>query len=198
MMDYDVTIDTKGVEEMLGDLANKTDLVIARAANRSATTMKKVIKHDTVERYRLKYGDVEKTLDVKKANRSKPFVALRSNGYHFRLHEFKVSPFRAVKYKNGKPSPAVYKASVKRQEGLKPLGGRRKPFVATIGGETKLVRRKRGIIGRIGETEDVYGPSVPQILKNEETMKKARVEGSMMLQKRLIHEIDVVVNKYAD
>lgn len=211
-MYFEVKADTSEVERMLGDLSGKANLVMARASNRAAGTAKKTMKQEVAAKYRIGASTVGNTLEVRNANRNRPFAVVVSKGYHSGLEKFKVSPFRAVRFSGQegrkRPSPGVYKAAVKKGEGLKGLGKR--AFVATMGnGHTGIFRRtdrtqakgnakRRSKRSNSGIIEGLYGPSVPQIIGNKEVMRKVEAASGKMLHERIEHEVDVILEKYAD
>lgn len=202
MIDVSLEINVTDIERRLGAMANKASLVMARAANRSATTGKKVIKQETSKKYMVQMRDVEGVLKVTRANSKYPFVKLVYKDNHKNLYCWSkrggnsvVTPNVPISYDgDGTPLPKVYHAHVVRNQGVKELGGSRKPFVqiAKRSGNIALFRRvddtSRKIVG-------VAGPALPQIIGNEEVMKRFEKETSEMLLKRLEHEVNYELSK---
>ena len=89
--------------------------------------------------------------------------------------------------------PKVYRAGVERAGGVKPLDGDPKAFIAIMKSGHK------GVFEREGDEslpiKQLYGPSVPQMIKNEEIMKKINDEANETLQKRIEAEINNILRK---
>lgn len=198
MIGFRVEIREEELQDRLGALSNKANLVMARAANRAITNAKKNVKKEASARYRIKPGDVEKTMKVIRGNRNKPTARLVSTGEHPNLIKFYVSPNERQKHEEGAEFEP-YIASVKKSTSPIPLEGsssKRKPFIATMkNGFTGLFRQKRGIEGKAGYIEGIYGPAVPQMVNNQEIMNKVQAEAEQMLLKRIDHEIDLILKK---
>lgn len=201
MINVSFELDIRDVEKRLGAMQKKASLVMARAANRSITTGKKVIKQETARKYLVREKDVEGILYVTRAKRRHPYVMLKYQDGHENLFRWNkrsgkvaVSPGRAISYRKGKPSPKTYKGRMFRNQGLKELGGSRKPFVqiSKKTGEMALFRRKNN------ESKELVGvgaPALPQVIANPEVMRRFEKETAEMLQKRLLHEIDFELKK---
>lgn len=201
MIDVSLEFDIGDVEKQLGAMKNKASLVMARAANRSIATGKKVLKAETARKYLVRENDVEAVFRVERAARNKPFVKLVYKDVHqnlFRWNErsrkVAVSPGRAISYKNGRPNPRIYKGRILRGQSLQKLGGDRKPFVqiSKRTGELALFRRKNN------ESKELVGvgaAALPQVIANPEVMRRFEKEAAEMLQKRLVHEIDQELKK---
>ncbi|RKI24662.1 hypothetical protein D7V82_14685 [bacterium 1xD8-6] len=201
MIDVSLEFDIGDVEKQLGAMKNKASLVMARAANRSIVTGKKVLKAETAKKYLVREKDVEAILHVERAARNKPFVKLVYKDEHqnlFRWNErsgkVAVSPGRAISYKKGRPNPRIYKGRMFRSQSLQKLGGDRKPFVqiSKSTGELALFRRKNN------ESKELVGvgaAALPQEIANPEVMRRFEKEAAETLQKRLVHEIDQELKK---
>jgi len=201
MIDVSLELDIRDVEKRLGALKNKASLVMARAANRSIQTGKKIIKQETARRYLVREKDVEAVLQVTRADRRYPYVKLVYRDVHENLFRWNkrsgkvaVSPGREFAFKNHKPNPKIYKGRMLRDGSLEKLGGSRKPFVriSKKTGEMALFRRKDNDSKRL---VGVGAAALPQIIANPEVMRRFEKETAEMLQKRLEHEIDREVKK---
>ena len=116
-----------------------------------------------------------------------------SAGGGIELSKYKVSPKTPVRYRGKSRSPRVYKAGVKKDGGIKPLDGDPKSFVAVMkSGHVGVFTRKNG---KSLPIKQLYGPSVPQIVKNEDIMSKINKEASETLQKRIDAEINNILRK---
>lgn len=203
-------MNTRQIESMLGDLSRKAGLVMSRASNRAAITARQSFWDGTKERYRVTKADVIGSIRIKKAFKNHPYATLISSGTHRGLEKFKVSPFRPLKFtKRRKRSPHVYKAAVMKNQGLKPLDGNPKPFVAVLSNGHKGVfvrkdvsrlnkgkyRHRRGKEKYRNFIKSVQGPAIPQILKNKDILETVINNANDTMVKRVEHEIDIILNK---
>lgn len=189
MMEVYVKADTQKLDAVFLSLGKNTVPVLIDAANRAATRARKVAKDSTADKYWAKKGDIGKKARIKKAGSGKTSASVYFEGVHLNLITYKVSPRHPViRRSHKKRLPKVYKASVKRPDGVKALNdAERKPFVAAVkNGFTGVFRRKPNS----RKIEGVSGPSVPQIVKNKETMKRVYEEAGKMMEKRIEHGID--------
>lgn len=182
------------IKKRLGNLKNKAPTVLYRAINRAVRKAKTEAKDAANEEYFIAKGNIEKTLRITKASRSKLSAELTSRGGPIALTKFKVSPGHAVKRtKKGKPSPKAYKAAVKRDSGLKPLSGDPKAFFATMGsGHDGMMER---VSSRRLPLKQLYGPAVPSMIKNEEVIEKIQKEATETLEKRIDAEINNILQR---
>ena len=176
------------VEKRLGNLKSKAPLVVARAINRATTNAKKNMAKETSGKYFVSSGDVKKTITVTKATKSSLKAAVISNGTGIALSKFKVSPGTPVRYRGKNRSPKVYKAG-----GVKPLDGDPKSFIAIMKSGHKGVFTRTS--GRSLPIKQLYGPSVPQMIKNEKIMKAINDDANETLQKRIDAEIANLLRK---
>lgn len=193
MLTLNVSADTTKINAVFLSLERDSTPVLVDAANRAAARAKKVAKDSTAEKYWTKKGDIEKQVKITRASLGKPVAAVYFQGAHANLITYKVSPRHPVLRKaNKKRLPKVYKAVVKRSGAIKPLDdAERKPFVAvTKNGFTGVFRRKPNS----RKIEGVSGPSVPQIVKNKDTMQRVYEEAEKMMEKRIEHGISRALN----
>lgn len=195
-----VEIDTNvdEIEKKLSEITDKSQLVMMRAMNRTVSTITTSVKKEVSARYFVSQKNVAKTLHIEKSTTGNLTASVISEGSKLGLEKFKVSPLRPVKLsKNGKRTPGVYKAAIKKAGGLKPLTGKNiigrknKPFVAIMSnGHTGVFFR---------ETWDAYpiksimGPAVPQLAGKKEVMEKVNKQANETLQKRIEHELGRVM-----
>lgn len=181
------------VEKRLGNLKSKAPLVVARAINRATTNVKKNMAKETSGKYFVSSGDVKKTITVTKATKSNLKAAVISNGTGIALSKFKVSPGTPVRYRGKNRSPKVYKAGVEKAGGVKPLDGDPKSFITIMKSGHKGVFTRTS--GRSLPIKQLYGPSVPQMIKNEKIMKAINDDANETLQKRIDAEIANLLRK---
>lgn len=170
------------VQRKLGDMSRKTPNVVSSALNRAVTNIASNISKEVRKEYFIKAKDVKQTLTKNKSNRSTLSASVISSGETIPLDRFKVSP-KTVKPKRKKP----IKVAVQKT-GLKELVG---AFVADINGIK--------VFERVGDERlpirRLFGPSVPQMLGNEEIREQIDREGQETFYKRLDHEIKRILDK---
>lgn len=204
----ELSVDVDEIQHRLGVLADKSGEVIARAVNRSYPTGKSAIAKETRKRYYVTAKDINDGLNITKATAASPTAKLNYTGKHKNLYLWNrqraVTPNVIIHWpqgRGGSPNVKVYKASVARGHSKLSLLGDNKPFIQRVRSGEKgefvgLFRRvkdgKRGKNNIVG-LESVQAPAIPQIIKNEEVMAQFRRATGPMLQKRLEHEIDVVL-----
>lgn len=184
----------KEVQQRLGALGRKTPSVIANAINRTLTNIRKNMAQQTAQRYNVASGEVKKTIAVKKATREKLSGAAVSKASPIALSKFKVSPNRPVSYSKGKrPSPKVYKVSVEKGPASKALDVNPKAFIAVMqSGHHGLFRR---VSDESLPIKQLFGPSAPQMIKNNETIDYIQKEAQSTLQKRIDAEVENILRK---
>jgi hypothetical protein len=172
----------QNVENMLGSFHNQATSAISRAINRAATNVNSNIKKEVRKDYNIKAGDVNATLTKTKANKMNLKAEVKSSGALIPLDKFKVSP----KTVNPKRKSQI-KIGVKKK-GLKTVIG---AFVADINGKKVFQRttKSRLPINRL------FGPSVPQMVGNEEIRSEIERQGQETFNDRLEHEINRILEK---
>lgn len=181
------------VKQRLGNLSHKAPSVLANAINRTTTNIKKTMAQQTAKRYNIANGEVKKTISISKATRARLEGATISKASPIALAKFKVSPNRTVSYANSKPSPKVYKVSVEKGPASKRLDADPKAFIAVMkSGHQGLFRR---LTDDSLPIKQLYGPSVPQMIKNDESMKNIQEEAQSTLRKRIDAEIENILRK---
>lgn len=195
------TFDTGDIVEAqkrLSHLGDKANLIMSRAVNRSLSNVSKNMKSQVVKRYRIKSERVGRTIKVtRRASASHPTAQIRSVGRHITLTSFQMTPGRRINIKkggkHGKPDPKVYKAAVKKGQGLQRLSGNPKPFIQRVNNGNVISVRRISPYSR--SLEAVYGPAVPQMIKNREIMDIITREAEIMTSKRINHEIDQMMKR---
>ena len=195
-----VTIETNTDEilERLSEITEKSKLVMMRSMNRVASTVSTSIKKEVSARYFISQKKVAETLHIEKSTTSNLAASIVSQGSKLGLEKFKVSPLRPVKLsKNGKRTPRVYKAAIKKSGGLKPLTGKNivgrnnKPFVAIMqNGHTGVFFRETWEAYPI---KSIMGPAVPQLAGKKEIMEVVTKKANETLEKRIEHELSRVM-----
>jgi hypothetical protein len=170
----------RDTQRKLGDYHKKAPLALSRALNRAASNVTSNISKEVRKEYNIKAGDVKATLTKTKASAGNLSAVVSSKGNVIGLDKFKVSP----KTVNPKRKKSI-KVGVKKN-GVKEILG---AFVANIYG-TKIFKRKTK--SRL-PIERLYGPSVPQMLKNQDVRNKIEQEGMVTFRNRLDHEIERIL-----
>lgn len=187
-------VNLKDIERKLGNLKSKAPTVAARAINRAITTAKSSMGKETSAKYHVTSGTVKGTISLSKANAGSLKAKAESKDARVKLFKFKVSPKTQVRVTSrGGRSPRMYKAAVKKDGGYKPLSGNPKPFVTGMrSGHMGVFERTSG--SRL-PIKELYGPAVPQMIKNEEVMSKIQEKTNETLKKRIDHEISNLLSK---
>ena len=165
--------------------------VVSRAINRAIQNVKKNMGKETSERYFITSGEVKKTVNVTKATKSRLQAAAISQGAGIALSKIKVNPKTPVRYREASSSPKEYRAGGKKA--AQPPDGNPKSFAAVM---------KSGHVGVSSRTsakclpiKQLYGPSVPQMVKNEDIMDKINRDANETLQKRIDAEINNLLRR---
>lgn len=172
----------KDVEKRLGEFSNKAPNAIANSLNRSVSNINSNITKEVRKEYHIKATDVKATLKNFKASRSNLSASVQSRGKQIGLDKFKVSPKTADPKRKSQLKIAV------KKDGMKQILG---AFVANLHG-IKVFKRdsaKRLPISR------KFGPSVPQMIGNEETVKKIETSAWATYEKNLNHYVNHLLSK---
>lgn len=215
----EIEIDTNEIEKIqqrLGSLSNKTPSVLANAINRTIANINKTVAEQATQNYNTTKKAVKATLKHKRATKTNLVGTVTSKAPVIALAKFKVSPNRPISYKSGSLSPKVYKAAVKKGAASKPLNGNPKAFVAIMKNGHKGVFERTGRFeGAKGSEKrtriynskshrrtkhneiikELFGPSIPQMIKNQESMAYIQEEAKSTLQKRIDAEIKYLLSK---
>ncbi|MEI2466652.1 phage tail protein [Niallia taxi] len=170
------------VQSRLGALSNKAPNALTNALNRTLTNVASNVSKEIRKEYNIKASDVKQTITKTKASRSRMTAIVTSKGTPIPLDRFKISP-KTVQPKRKKP----IKVGVKKG-GLKEVLG---AFVSDLNGIKVFQRegKKRLPVKRL------YGPSIPQMLGNQEVVNKINQEGAMMFNTRINHEITRILDR---
>ena len=167
----------------------KFPLAIARAANRTMYGMGIDVARETSKRYFVNVGAVKKTIKYRKATGNNLIGRMISRDKRHSLANYKLSPNTP----RAGTKPAL-KGAVKREGGLKSLGpaflvkkagGRYFPFYRIASGSGN---KNKGI-------QSLISPSMPQIIKNEETVEAMQQSAEERFSKRVEHEIFHIIDE---
>ena len=179
-----IKVHTDGLKDIQDRLPTEDDArtVSMRAINRAMDAGRVTASREVAKIYTVRAGKVNEKIKVSKASKTNLEASVTWTGRPMNLADFKVSP--------KEPRPAqrpVLKAGVLKSSGLKPVPG---VFVANV-------KSGRRAFKRTGKPrlpiESVYGPSIPQMLGNQEVVDA--VQASEVLDARLEHEITRILDK---
>lgn len=175
-----ISISTEGLEranKALAHINGGFPRAVSATVNRVLEGMRTDAVNETKARYYAKPGDIRKTITLKTTKSASNFQgAMISRGTRKSLADYKLTPRTPKKGMKG------LEGAVKN-EGLKQIKsgfllkqkGSYKPYIRTSSG-------KWGI-------EPLISPAIPQILKNEETVKIIEEKAAERFEKRLNHEV---------
>lgn len=193
----------KDVEQRLGQFPDKAPNAIANALNRSVSNISSNIVKETRKNYHIKATDVKSTLKTFKASRSKLSVEVKSQGKVLGLNKFKVSPMTVNPRRKNQLKIAVEKTGMKQihgafianLNGIKVFKGSGKKVIPTKGRYVgRQNSRTKGPLMR-EEINRLFGPSVPQMIGNEDVVENINHQAWITYEKRLNHEINRILRK---
>ena len=171
----------KEIEKKLGEISHRAPGVMSSSLNRTVTNISSNIRKEVRERYHIKAGDIRNTIETKKASSGSLSASVISKGRTIPLDKFKVNPKTANPRRKKQLKIAVKKDGVKQVLGA---------FISDLHG---LKVFKRSSKKRL-PIERLFGPSVPQMIKNESISEKVESEAVITFDKRVTHEINRMLN----
>ncbi|MBR2208909.1 MAG: phage tail protein [Synergistaceae bacterium] len=174
-----IGISTEGIERanaVLKHIKGAFPRVLASTTNRVLEGMRTDIVAETKERYFVKPSEIRKTISLKKAGANNLQGIMLSRGARKSLADYNLTP------KSSKKGMKSLKGAVKR-DGIKNIqggflvkrGGKYKPYIRSGSGKWNI--------------NLLVSPAIPQILKNEDTVKNIEQKAIERFEKRLDHEI---------
>lgn len=174
---------TEKLEKLLSGIPGAAPKAASRAINRALESAKAEAVRAVRQEYTVRATDVRKTITITKSTPESLEGRVTSTGQVIALSKFQISPSKPVKRHK---SPV--KAQVKREGGRKPLG---RAFVAKMNsGHIGVFTRKTA---KRFPIEQLYGPSIPQMLGSETVTGFVEEKAMETLDKRLEHEISRVM-----
>lgn len=172
------------VDKILKDLPAKANQIKYRAVQRAALAGKTEAIKQAKNKYNLKTKEITKTFKLIKPTKDDPTSKLISTGKRVRLIKFKVNPKTVPKKRKN------IKVSVLKAQGLKTL---KTAFIA------KMQNGITGIFEREGKerlpVRQLYGPSVPQLFKDETIKTAIKERAKEALEERIVHELNRFVGE---
>lgn len=179
----DLTIpQMENLQKKLEKIPRKIQVVTASAINRSASAAKTQAGRSIRETYIVKQKDVTETIKIKNANSGDLSAEIKSTGNVLELMKFKVRVNKQL------PTRGKYAVASVKKGSSKMING---SFVTSMGNShtnvfTRISKKRLPIRGH-------YGPSVPQMLANENVISKVEEKAAEVLETRLEHEIGRVL-----
>lgn len=144
---------------------------LASSTNRTIEGVRTDAASETKKRYHVSSGDVRKTITLKKASAGSLEGTMLSRGPRRSLADYKLTGGR------GNMQGAV------KTDGMKSL---KNAFLVNRGGKARAYIRTSGERWGI---EPLISPSIPQIVKNEETVEAMEKGAAVRFRKTLDHDI---------
>ncbi|HJF34178.1 MAG TPA: phage tail protein [Sporosarcina psychrophila] len=167
----------KEVQLRLGQFSKKAPNAISNALNRAMNNVNTNIKKEIRKEYHIKVGDINATLTKMRASKGSLSAAVKSKGHLIGLDKFKISPKTINPKRKSLVSIAVKKSGGKKVKGA---------FVADANGAKMFMRLNKDRL----PIRRLFGPSVPQMLGNQEIRDYVEAEGKETFERRLDHEIN--------
>lgn len=207
--------DIKEIEQRLGVMKSKANIVMARGINRTITHVSAKIAKSTGEKFKVKNlssKDIKRTLHLKKASSSETQGEVRLYSKEkLELIRFQVNPAKATKRIRANP-PQFYESQILKNGSMKPLTGksgeRSKAFVAkmpnkhvgvferVLSGKTKknTSRTNGRNAGKFKGLKDdpiaqLYGPTIASMVASKIVSKGVVEDGTKFLEKQINHDI---------
>lgn len=184
------TIGLDRIEKMLAGFENKAPSVLFNVVNRVASNIRKNISKEVLKKYGIKSADVKKSITTKRASTSDSTCFVRTSGSTIPLYKFRAKPKDAISTKGMKikKRPKV-KAKVLKSSSLKTI---KSAFIAKMGsGHAGVFRRKE----KSRKIKELHGPSVPQMVSNEEVINSIFKDAEITYNKRIKHEINRILGR---
>lgn len=169
------------LREIFKNTPEQIPIVLSRAINRAAQAGRTQAAREARSRYTVRHGDVLKTLKINRASRGDLQASISSRGELIPL-----IAFNPRMTKKG-VSVAVKKGERKQLKSL---------FISTL----KNPRYSSGATNVFGrETTNRiplrghFGPSIPQMIENEESIASIESRASEVLEERARHDIDFLL-----
>ncbi len=175
-----VHVDKQRIEEIqkeLGAMEKKAPNAISRAMNRTVTALASEANRQIKGKYHIKPADIKPAIKRKRSSPSNLVAGIDVRGGPLGLDKFKVSP----KTVNPRRKSQL-KISVRKDRGVSTVGG---AFNVQLHGHKVMKRKGKSRL----PIERLYGPSVPQMAKNEEIRTAILQKGGQRFEERLAHEI---------
>jgi hypothetical protein len=175
----------ENAERMLLDIPGGTGKAVYYALTRAIQNARSNLVNEARKSYTVKAKSVRSTLKIKRVTKKNLFGEVRSTGRVIPMIDFKVNPKTVNPRRSAPIRVGVRKGT------SSPLAS---AFIARIDG-------KVGVFERVGPNRaplrQIFGPSAPQMVGNEDVIKRVSDEAVEVLQRRLDHEIqNILAGRY--
>lgn len=169
------------LNQIFRETPEQIPIVLSRAINRSAQAGRTQAAREARSKYTVRHGDVLKTLKINRAHRGNLYASISSRGELIPLIAFK------PKQTNKGVSVAVKKGQRKQLKSL---------FLTTLK-NPRHSGSATNVFGRVSAERyplrGHYGPSIPQMIENEESMASVGGRIVEVLDERVAHEINFLL-----
>lgn len=174
----DLKLAKETVEKIRRTMPKAYYAAVQRAGQMTKTHASRLVR----QKYHVKAKEINERVTLRRGSASNPFVELRAKGRNIPVIKFRANP---NKPQIGVQRVRPVRVAVKRT-GLKPVDG---AFIARVGkGE------HTGVFKRVGRRrlpiQEVYGPAVPVMMGQPETLNELADFACEKFQQRLDHEIN--------
>ena len=178
-INFNVNTDNLGGFNLSEKIARRA---LNAAINRALDSMKTQLARETVTRYYVTSSSIRRTLNARTttvAGVKRGIITSRAP--RLSLAAFKISPRSASYRMRGRK----YQAAVKHEGGMKGLAAN----VFYIPGRKRMYKRISPGGKGFQNIRGIFGPAIPQMLKNEETFKAVKENTERVFNERLSHEV---------
>ena len=169
------------IERIFKNTPQQVPIVISRAINRASQAGRTQAAREARSLYTVKHGDVLKTLKINKASSNAMRASISSRGELIPLTSF-----------NARATQSGVSVAVKK--------GERKQLKSVFIRTLKNPRYGKGahnVFGRLTKSRiplrGHYGPSIPQMIGNEDATDSVKTRISEVLDDRIRHEIEFLL-----
>lgn len=177
-----ITIDTSALNRVMRGMRGferEVPAAVQSALNRTIDHVFTKSAQEVTKRYNIKNKEVRETMYKQRASRGSINAFVRFRGKRFTLGRFLPGGLLS--------SSKVAKVKIKKSAGYQRVGGEPKAFVQTINGRSHVMRRK----GRARYPVDVMRTiATAQMVENDDVQEAIQQAASIMLARRVEHEID--------
>ncbi len=174
----------KKAVEKLSQFPKQMPKATSSAINRTITFANKRLKQEVRKEYSIKNEDIQKTIEIKKANPSMLSASIKSSDRRLTLQRF--SKNLGV-WKKGK----LIKVKVKKS-GAKKLNTTPKAFALTLNGNIHVAKREGKKQYPIKVLRTL---SIPQMISNKKIAQIVQQETQEKLKERIEHEVNYRLSK---
>lgn len=164
------------LQKLFSSSPEKVNKILSRAVNRTVSNVKSNIGKEVRKKYLIKAADVKESLHITQATANKPVALVRSTGKKIDLTKFRLRPEALFAGEHD------YYIQVLKDGGMKEV-----PGFAAKAPSWGLFRRTGAARFPIAR---MMGPSVPEMIGRPDVMEYIEKQGNDMLNKRVAHEIE--------